>query len=632
MLPQEEDELGALEKTRERLYSTHEVGAQARPALSVSGDRVVQHTWADEPVVAVADAPVAPPPGKHMRYASLFLSFAALFFIVSVGIATYLLYFGGNTVSTDKVAIQVQGPTTIAGGDTVPLALTIVNQNPTAIDNAQLEVTFPDGARDASNTLEAYPRYVEELGHLESGETVTRTVRAVLFGGANQTLTVPISVSYRTAGSNAVFVKKSSYPINISTSPLELTVGSLTETVSGKPITLTLTVRSNAPVPTNNVILSSILPFGFTVVRSSEPLVGSSVLIGTLAPGATKVVTITGTLEGQQGENKAFRFSVGTARAAGEQSLAVTYMSQDATVALSAPFINTSLKINGEDAAVTVPAGARQSVSVSYANTLDTNVSNVQVAVAIEGTAVDYKSVETSRGFYRSADRTVLFSQDKDPGLASLAPGDKGVGSFTFSTLPSGAAMSPTITLTISVSGTRVGQSNVPEQVQASFTKTLKVITAVSLVAQTAHSSGPIANTGPIPPKADQATTYSVLWTIKNPGSAIAEGVVTATLPSYVSYTGKTAGTGSFVYDPTSRKVTWTAGNVPAAGATQGVFQVSIVPSISQRNNAPALTTAPSFTGFDRFAGVSVKASGGAVTTEAKADPGYTAASGVVGQ
>lgn len=628
MPPQEGDEVGALEKARERLYSTDPRALDARAPLSVAGDRVVQHTWADEPVLAAPAA--APQPAKHMRYASFFLGFAALFFMVSVGIATYLLYFGGNTVSTDKVAIQVQGPTTIAGGDTVPLSLTIVNQNPTAIDNATLEVTFPEGARDASNTLEAYPRYVEDIGHMESGESITRTVRVALFGGANQTLTIPLSVSYRTSGSNAVFVKKSSYPITISSSPLELLVGGLIETVSGKPITLTLTVRSNAPVPTNNVVLTSSFPYGFTVTRASELMTGSSVLVGTLAPGASKVVTITGTLEGQQGEQKAFRFSVGTAKSPTDQSLAVTYMNQDTTVGISAPFISTALKINGEEAAVTVPAGGRQSVSVSYANTLPTSVSNVQVAVAIAGAAVDYKSVETSRGFYRSADHTVVFSQDKDPGLASLAPGDSGLGSFTFVTLPPGAASSPTIILTISVSGTRVGQSNVPEQVQASFTKTLKVITAVSLVVETAHTAGPLANTGPIPPKADQATTYSILWTVKNPGSAVAEGVVTATLPSYVTYTGKTAGTGSFVYDPTSRRVTWSAGNIPAGGATQGVFQVSIVPSISQRNNAPTLTGPASFTGFDRFASVSVKASGGAATTEAKADPGYVSANGVV--
>src|SRR5205814_649496 len=139
--------------------------------------------------------------------------------------------------------------------------------------------------------------------------------------------------------------------------------------------------------------------------------------------------------------------------------------------------------------------------------------------------------------FYRSTDHTIVFSRDTDPSLAELAPGASGIGTFTFSTLPTNAsAPSPTITFTTSVSGTRVGQSNVPEQVSASATQTAKVATVVVLSASSLHGSGPLANSGPIPPHTDQATTYTIVWDAHNGGSAIAGGSVSATLPSYVSY------------------------------------------------------------------------------------------------
>ena len=620
-MPPDTDDTGALERARARLYETG-------PALSVSGDRVLPHAWKEEPL----PQPVPPEKKRHMRLAGIFFIVALVFFVASAGIAGYFLYFGGNSVSVDNITLNITGPTTMTSGDIAPLQLTITNTNPVAINNTTVEINFPDNTRDASNVLQPYPRYTENLGSLASGATVTRSLKAVVFGGAGQTLTLPISFSYGTAGSNAVFVKKSSYVLTISSTPIDVSVGAPTETVSGKPLTFILTVRSNVAVSLNNVVLTGAFPFGFVVASSSLPISNSSFLLGALAPGATKTITVTGTLTGQNSEERVFHFSVGTASTAHDQTLAVTYMTQDAAVIIAAPFINTTLALNGDAGAnVTLSAGSRQSVSVSYANTLPTSIANVTVAVTLSGSAVDYGSIETTRGFYRSLDHTVVFSQDTDPSLASLAPGASGIGAFTFSTLAPGAlTSSPSVTFTTSVSGTRVGQTNVPEAVQASATKTARVVTAVALSASALHSSGPLVNSGPIPPTADQATTYSVVWNVRNPGSTVADGVVTATLPSYVSYTGKTSGAGSFSYDSASRTVSWSTGNVAQGANVQGIFQVSLTPSTSQKGSAPTLTGTASFSGYDRFAGVQVRATASAATTETVNDPGYVSGSGNV--
>src|SRR5204863_66819 len=122
-------------------------------------------------------------------------------------------------------------------------------------------------------------------GTLASGATVTRSVKAVVFGEAGQTVNLPISFTYGTSGSNATFEKKTSYPLAISSTPLSISVDTLSETVAGKSLTLTLTVRSNATVPLPNVVLSTSLPFGFAVTSSSMPLTNSSFLLGTIQPG-----------------------------------------------------------------------------------------------------------------------------------------------------------------------------------------------------------------------------------------------------------------------------------------------------------------------------------------------------------
>ncbi|MDE1919671.1 MAG: hypothetical protein KGH56_03160 [Patescibacteria group bacterium] len=624
MPPGHEDDTSSLERARARLYAPDAATrVNRRPPTPSEGD-TVPHAWKENKL-----PDVLPHRGeRHVRLAGIFFMASLVFFLVSLGSVAYFFFYGGNSVSTDQISIDVQGPTAISGGDTVPLSLAITNKNPVAIENATIEIDFPDGTRDANNVLAAYPRYIENIGTLPSGATVTRSVKAVLFGGAGQSFSLPVSLSYGASGSTAVFVKKSSFPITVSSTPLSVSVDSLSETVSGKPITFTLTVRSNATVPLSNVILSTAFPFGFSVQSSSVPLTGSSFLIGTVLPGSQKTITLTGTLSGQDKDVRVFHFTVGTAKTPQDPTLAVSYMTQEATVAIAAPFISTSLSINGNsgDAVVMAP-GDRQNVSVSYTNTLPTSVTNATVAITISGSAIDYGSISAQSGFYRSSDHTIVFSPDTDPALTTLAPGASGVGAFSFSTLPTSAlAPSPTVTFAISVSGTRVGQTNVPEQVSASVTKTAKVSTAVALSAASLHSSGPLATSGPIPPRADTATTYTILWSVQNQGSAVAGGTVSAALPSYVSYTGATAGSGSFSYDASSRIVTWSTGDLAQGGSAQGAFQLSLTPSTSQKGTAPVLVKAASFSGYDRFAGVSVSASADPVTTETKQDPGYAAA------
>lgn len=335
---------------------------------------------------------------------------------------------------------------------------------------------------------------------------------------------------------------------------------------------------------------------------------------------------------GQDKEQRVFNFTVGTAKTTTDQTLAVTYMEQSATVMISAPFISTTLAINGETRTDTVVnPGSVQSVSVSYTNTLASSVNNAVVTVGISGSAVDYDSIRSSNGFYNSSDHTIVFSKDTDTSLAQLAPGASGLGAFTFLTLPAESlSSSPTVIFTVSVSGTRLGQTNVPENVNFSVTKTVKVATKVELQAYSLHASGPFVNTGNIPPKADKPTTYTIIWSARNASNAVAGGMISATLPSYVTYTGQKSGTGSFSYNEKFRMITWTIGDIRQGATAQGAFQVSLMPSTSQRGSTVALTSVATFSGHDRFTNVDISTSADPATTETTNDSGYVVSNGVV--
>ena len=162
------------------------------------------------------------------------------------------------------------------------------------------------------------------------------------------------------------------------------------------------------------------------------------------------------------------------------------------------------------------------------------------------------------------------------------------------------------------------------EHVSASFVKTVKIATTITLSASSLHISGSI------PPRVGQTTTYTIVWNARNGLSSIADGIVSAVLPSYVSYNDLANGAGSFSYDSGSRMVSWNIGDIAQGANAQGTFQVSFTPSSSQVGSAPPLTSALSFSGHDRFAGVQITASADPSTTDTKGDPGYIGANAFV--
>ncbi len=612
----EEDTISSLERARARLYHEGDLSPQREEPSTLPHE--IAHGWEDTKPLPAGDG------SRHIRFAGIFFSIASIFFLTSIAVAGYFFYFGSNTVSVNKIELGIEGPSAIAGGDTVPLTLTIINRNPVTIQNATIEITFPEGTRSADDVLAPYQRYTEVIPTISSGETITRSIRAVVFGGAGQTLEFPVSLSYGTTGSSVEFVKKSSYVLELSSTPLSITIDTPSEVVSGKSFTARLTVRSNTTVPLENVVIATTFPFGFSLTSSSVPVENDTIVLGTIKPGTTREILISGVLVGQDKDERTLHAVVGTARSANDQTPSIVYMTQKATFSVAAPFIRTTLAIDGNAGAepVLLP-GSQQDVTLSYTNTLSANVSNATLEVALSGSGIDYNSVRTTRGFYRSSDHTVVFSGDADSFLKLLAPGASGASSFSFSTLPAGATISPTVTFTVTISGTRTGQTNVPEEVTSSTVKTAKVMTSVGVDVSSLRKTGPFANSGPFPPVANLASTFTIALRAETRGSAVADGIVKMILPEYVTYLDRTLGAGVFSYDSAAHLLMWKVGDLAQSEIAEGFFQISFTPSIVQKGTTPLLTGPVSFSGHDRFANVGVSASGSSATTATTRDPGY---------
>lgn len=135
-----------------------------------------------------------------------------------------------------------------------------------------------------------------------------------------------------------------------------------------------------------------------------------------------------------------------------------------------------------------------------------------------------------------------------------------------------------------------------------------RLIPKVSMFYKSTDSS--IINSGPIPLKLAQTTTFTVNWELQNLSNDVSGVVLRATLPSNVNWTGQSTTTnGKITYNERTKEITWDVGKVPANTGLlrplyRGVFQISITPTENQLGDEPSLLSEVIYTGKDDFTGL----------------------------
>lgn len=625
----DEREDSPLQDVQNKLYGSAPVPVPKASELTKQFRESVRREWEPEEVE---------PQKSRISIATWFLIGAVLFFVVAGAVALGFLYFGTRSVSVENVDVYVSaGTSSIASGDTVELTITIENRNPAPISDTTLTVDFPEGTRTSEESGELLPRYTDTVGTVLSGEKVTRTVRAVVSGEANAKIELPVSFTYKTEGSNALFEVRESELLTITSSPVSVSVSALSETASGQPLTFSVRVRANGTEPVENVSLLVEYPFGFSLTEANpKPTTGSLFTLGTINPGETKTITLSGTLTAEQGDERVFKFSAGTQKGT-TQALAVKYTTQETKITVTRPFLSVGIALNREEGdPVIIRSGGSIDGVATWVNTLPTTVTDGVVSIALSGTALDATGVRASTGYYRSTDKTIVFNRDTTNSLKSLGPQDSGTGSFSIGT-KSGASLealtNPTVVLTVSISGKRIGESGVLENVTSTLTKTVKVATDLSLSTRAVRTIGPFTNTGVWPPKVDQETTYTIMMTAKNTVNAVAGTKAGMVLPQNVRFTGSVSPSdGSLIYNSSTREVIWTVGDMGTASQKQMAFQVALLPSYSEKGTSPVLVGEQSIVGTDRFIQAQVKMTHPSVNARTTSDPAYISSYGVVSE
>jgi hypothetical protein len=648
-----------LDSLRERLYSRGEA-VSSHSKFSLQDEKISVPTSFDSQETTIAvSTPVSlhppvelstkaveevelsrqnPPPlmtrsNKRQSYRLKMLLIGLFFFVVSVGVSSLFIMFGGRSISGENIAISITGPFTIGGGETIPLQIGITNQNSVPIESATLLVEYPLGTQ--ADTEDSQELFVERLplNTIASGEAVNIPLRAKVFGEENQELLIRASVEYRVSGSNATFYKEAEpLRFKISSSPIVVSVESLKNVSSGQATEVKLKVTSNAPTKLTDILIKAEYPEGFDFTRSDPASVsGQNVwLIDSLEPESSKTITISGVITGSQSEEYVMNFSVGVPNERDRFNLASVYSVAKAEFLIEQPFIDMGITVNGQrNSTAAISPGDQSSISVELKNTLEDSIYDSVVELKLSGNALSDTEVKVSNGFYNSNTNTIVWDISSIPGLERILPGNS--ETFTFSLTPrTDTLFTPQINIDGAVKARRVSDSSAEEKLVGTIKSVIKVESGVELTSATGYNIDAFTDVGPVPPVVGKNTTYTISLGINNGSNEISNTVVNATLPSYVTWTGETAGSGSFEYNPATRVVDWKVDTLKANAQANGYFQVSILPSVSQIDKTPTIVGEQRLKADDNFTGTVIRTTTSALTTELPATAGYSSQSGNV--
>jgi hypothetical protein len=168
------------------------------------------------------------------------------------------------------------------------------------------------------------------------------------------------------------------------------------------------------------------------------------------------------------------------------------------------------------------------------------------------------------------------------------------------------------------VSTAKIDSPSIPDpigsnKIIASNTMTLKLNSRVVLEVKGYYKDNGMENSGPLPPKVGQETSYTIHWKVINVSNNISDVKVVSSIPSGVKWLGKFLPDNEAIsFNERTNQIEWNLGSLDngvgiSKPGREVSFQISVVPQINQLKKKITLLNLSTLTAKDAFTGNDVK-------------------------
>jgi len=547
----------------------------------------------------------------HLTFAhakKLFVFDMALLASVVFLTAATLFWYTYDPTVLELVSVSItSSEERIASGDYATYEITYTNHSDVLLTEAHITLMLPEGFEvDTAEPQAIYePKWhIFTLPNIPPGGNGTTHISGWFYDVPHQENAITAHFSYIQDGDVQREVKARRALTTLRGSVLETAV-TLPSHILGSgstPITISLTNAGERPLYSIKVPLA-----GNTELHIQSPSITAGTItdqlwtIPELAPGDT--LSLSGSLVSSVPPSKQ-QISLNITPTIDVNNKTIPQQTQSTALQVAHP--SAVITTEWSDTAGVSPGTSKEAI-ITVVNTGDTSLTNVSVIIPLPAEMVHIAAVQSQNNGSLSG-QTFTVSHAHNAALREIAPQQEAIVrvSIPIRSIPTGTDLTVALTPRISASVSSVPDATFTQQGVTS--PPLKIGTQLSLSASTRYytDEGDQLGRGPLPPQVGKETKYWAIIEIANSSSNIQNLSFQATLPSYVSWTGKTSvSTGADVqYNPATHQMTWSHNSL-AAHQTAGIYaELSLTPTADQRGSTPLLLQNITVTANDTFIGI----------------------------
>lgn len=561
-----------------------------------------------------------------------------LIFVGVVLIGTAIAFWSRSRVGA-QLDVEIRGPQQVFLGVPFDLNVSIVNKSRSVLEESRLNVGLPEGAVFVGSSLQENTSIID-LGSIGAGGVLDESFTVMVLKGENAIRRLTANLSYSPETIGARFEKEATFDISIGRPALSLDLVTPQKVLSGENFEVAVGYENKSDQEFSNLKLRLQYPSAFTLESTTlEADEDNNVWdLGALRPGSGQDFLISGGLIGPDNSFFELRGFI-EAEIDGR-----TYTVSDtlATISISpSPF---SLKIFlNESNNFAAKLSDKLDYTLQYSNSTDVALRDVIITARLTGEMFDLSTI-SSRGIFRSLDNTIIWNAATNPELALISPGQSDSISFTIRTkkeYPIRRLGDRNFTLKVSA---QIESPTVPYFLAADRTIGLanietKVSGAINIQAKGffRDATSGVVNLGPWPPRADQATQFSIHWIITNFATDVGDVEVKTFLEGDTRFLRVVRSNIDSVpvYNPRRQELIW---NIDRISATRGVlsdpveaiFQIETIPSTNMIGGTAPLMRDITIRARDEFTAAELTDEDSDIDTRLDDDPTVTTREGRV--
>jgi|GEM_PF-6810074 len=558
--------------------------------------------------------------------------------IVSFGVGFAVILIAGFFVlqhlyAPPKLDIAVSGPREVKAGEVAEYEVTFDNKSRSPIKNATFAFRVSSGAAFVEAENESViQRIVDE--ELAPGTSRKAVVSAVFWGKQDESRQIAISFRYQLGDLQTRFETTKDANVRITASAASLEWELPGRTIPDDAFIFKLKWKNEAQRTLADAKISIDFPENFSLLDAIPKAVPGIATweLKDVGSGKNGDVRFVGKVTGSEGEARRFRARLDVP-VRGER---IVLQEVEGSIGLTSNPLSLAVSLNNEreyTASLNEPLTYR----ITFKNNFDIALRDVVVKAKLEGPLFGFGSIETE-GSFSSRDNTITWHGGNTPQLLSLNAQESGMVSFRVKTrdvFPQGQSQN-VLKATAEISSPTKPPSLGGAQLVSAKVEHIAKINGKLVLESRVLRKDPQArftNTGPTPPRVNQATQYAARLKVTAQGNDFKDVFVRTALPANVTFSGRTSGTvagTNFVFNPRTNEIMW---EIPELGSFQSreiIFQIAATPSAPQVGSTMVLLDAVEGGGVDEWTGNEVVMRDDPIASDLPDDPNIGYYEGVV--